>query len=266
MGRIVFKIKYRKNEGVLFSPQEIFALYLYGINIQAGDGTSFSSESMRFYIQAAQQEVESFFNLKLVRQFIEQEKVTFYRADYWQNFPILYTQYPVNEPISLTGRYNNLEQISYPTQWLSTTKDSYGLFKRRISIVPTGSAVAQANAEIILSGITTQVGSHHFNLIPDYWDLQYITGFGIDNMPMDLLNLTGKLATFGPLGIAGDLILGAGISAQSIGVDGLSQSIFSTSSATNSGYGARVIQYQKEIADTVKRLKLVYDEIKFVTC
>ena len=83
-------------------------------------------------------------------------------------------------------------------------------------------------------------------------------------MPMDLINLTGKLATFGPLGIAGDLILGAGIAAQSIGVDGLSQSISSTSSATNAGYGARIIQYQKEIAETVKRLKLVYDEIRMV--
>ena len=83
---------------------------------------------------------------------------------------------------------------------------------------------------------------------------------------MDLINLTGKLATFGPLGIAGDLILGAGIAAQSIGVDGLSQSISSTSSATNAGYGARIIQYQKEIAETVKRIKLIYDEIKFVVC
>mgnify|MGYP000160127553 FL=1 len=83
-------------------------------------------------------------------------------------------------------------------------------------------------------------------------------------MPMDLINLTGKLATFGPLGIAGDLILGAGIAAQSIGVDGLSQSISSTSSATNAGYGARILQYQKEIADSVKKLKLVYDEIRMV--
>lgn len=266
MGQLILTIKYRKNEGLIFSPSELFAIYLYGISIQGGDGTSFSSENMRFYIQAAQQEIESFFNLKLVRQFIEQEKLTYYRADYWQNFPILFTNYPVNKPISLTGRYNNLEQISYPTQWLSTTQNSYGLYKRRVSIVPTGSSVAHANAEVILSGITTQIGTQHFNMIPDYWDLQYITGFDIDNMPMDLINLTGKLSCFGPLGIAGDLILGAGISAQSIGVDGLSQSISSTSSATNSGYGSRIIQYQKEIADTVKKLKLVYDEIKFVTC
>ena len=81
-------------------------------------------------------------------------------------------------------------------------------------------------------------------------------------MPMDLINLTGKLASFGPLGIAGDLILGAGIASQSIGVDGLSQSISSPSSATNAGYGARIIQYQKEIKEAIPRIKLVYDEIK----
>ena len=99
-------------------------------------------------------------------------------------------------------------------------------------------------------------------MIPDYWDLQYITGFDLDHLPMDLLNLVGKLATFGPLGIAGDLILGAGIASQSLSVDGLSQSIGSTSSATNAGYGARLVQYQKEIKDAIPRLKLVYDEIK----
>lgn len=128
--------------------------------------------------------------------------------------------------------------------------------------MPTGTSVATANAEVILSGITTQLGSQHFRMIPDYWDFQYITGFDIDHMPMDLINLTGKLASFGPLGIAGDLILGAGIANQSLSVDGLSQSIGSTSSATNAGYGARLVQYEREIKDTVKRIKLIYDEIK----
>lgn len=262
MGQLTLTMKYRKNEGLLLSPTEMFSLYLYGIKIQAGDGTAFSTESMRFYIQAAQQEIENFFNLKLVYQFIALEKLTFYRADYWQSFPILFTNYPVNKPISLTGRFNQLEQISYPTQWLTNTQNSYGQYKRRVSIVPTGTAVATANAEVILSGLTTQLGSQHFLMIPDYWDLQYITGFKLDQIPMDLINLTGKLASFGPLGIAGDLILGAGIASQSLGVDGLSQLISSTSSATNAGYGARLVQYEREIKATIPRIKLVYDEIK----
>lgn len=261
MGQLVLTVKYRKNSGMLFSPAELFSIYLYGITIQAGDGTTFSNDSLRYYIESAQREVESFFNLRLVKQFISQEKLTFYRADYWQSFPILFTNYPVREAKSLTGRFNNLEQISYPTQWLTTHQNSYGIHKRRVSIVPTGSAVATANAEVILSGLTTQLGSQHFQMIPDYWDFQYITGFDIETFPMDLMNLVGKLACFGPLNIAGDLILGAGIASQSIGVDGLSQGISSTSSATNSGYGARITAYQKEIKETVGRIKLIYDEI-----
>lgn len=262
MGQLTLTMKYRKNEGLMLSPSELFSIYLYGIKIQGGDGTSFSNESVRFYIQAAQKEVENYFNLKLARQFIDKEKLTFYRADYWQSFPILFTSYPVAEPKSLTGRFNQLEQISYPNQWLTSSQNSYGMYRRRISLVPTGTAVATANAEVILSGLTTQLGSQHFLMIPDYWDLQYITGFDFDNLPLDLINIIGMLATFGPLNIAGDLILGAGIAAQSLGVDGLSQSISSTASATNSGYGARLINYQKQISETVKKIKLVYDEVK----
>ena len=40
----------------------------------------------------------------------------------------------------------------------------------------------------------------------------------------------------------------------SLGVDSLSQSISSTSSATNAGYGARVIGYQDQIKNTLPTL------------
>ena len=103
-----------------------------------------------------------------------------------------------------------------------------------------------------------------FQYIPDYWRVQYITGWDVDQMPMDLINLLGKLAALSPLGIAGDLILGiAGVSGQSLSIDGLSQSINTTASATSSGYSARILEYLKEIKETVGRLKLVYDEVKF---
>ena len=63
--------------------------------------------------------------------------------------------------------------------------------------------------------------------------------------------------------IAGDLILGAGIARQSLSIDGLAQQIDSTSSATNSGYGARIINYNKEIKETLERLQGTYKRINF---
>lgn len=263
MSRLTLTIKYKKNTGILFSPAEMWSLYLYGINIQGENGTSLSDESIKFYIKAAQKEVENYFNLLFVKQLIEIETTSYYHTDYWTQFPIIKTQFPVREPLSLIGLLAKSEQIIYPQGWLFCERDSQGLGKRRISIVPTGHSSVQANAEVILAGITTQIGMQRFKNIPDYWNIQYITGFDLDKIPADLIDIVGKLASIGILNIAGDLILGAGIASVSLSIDGLNQSIGTTSSAENSGYSARIKQYQKEIISSVKKIKLVYDEIKF---
>jgi hypothetical protein len=57
------------------------------------------------------------------------------------------------------------------------------------------------------------------------------------------------------LDTAGDLILGAGIASQSASVDSLNTSVASTSSPTNSGYGARIKSYQKQYSEALKRIK-----------
>ena len=264
MGQLTLTIKYRKNSGLVFSVAEIWSLYLFGITINGGQGTSFSNEAIRRYIEMAQRQVENFFNLRFCKQLVDQT-LSYYRADYWQSFPILQTNYPVRDPLSMIGMLNKMEQIIYPQGWLFCEYDTaMGQGKRRVSVVPTGASTTQGNAQVILTGITSQIGMQRFENIPDYWRLQYITGWDIDDMPMDLLNVVGMLATFGPLNVAGDLILGvAGVANQSLSIDGLSQSIGTTASATSAGYTARIKEYQQEIKDTVDRIKLVYDQPKF---
>lgn len=265
MTQFSLSIKYRVNSDLVYSAMNINDIYLYGIDIVSSTGTSFSLEAFRVYIESAQREVENWLNLRIRKQLIERETTSYYRDDYWQQFPIIRTRYPVRKPLSLIGLMNNIEQIIYPQGWLRSTQTSNNVNKRRISVVPTGASSAQVNSDIILTGITSQVGMQRFNNIPDYWDFQYITGFDLEELPMDLLNLIGKMACFGPLNIAGDLILGAGISSQSLSVDGLSQSISSTASATSSGYNARLLSYQREIKDSIPRLKLIYSEPSWVT-
>ena len=262
MARITLSIKYKKNTGLLLSPTEVWSLYLYGVDIASNDGSGFSNEAMRMYIEAAQREIENRLNLRFTRQLID-ETTSYNRDDYWQQFPILKTKFPVREPLSLVGMLNNIEQIIFPGVWLRSARSNTGANKRRISVVPTGSSTTQANAEVILTGITTQIGFQSFQNIPDYWSIQYVTGFDLDKLPMDLLNVVGKLACFGPLNIGGDLILGAGIASQSISVDGLSQSIATTSSAENSGYSSRLKQYEREIKETLKYVDKIYGEIIF---
>lgn len=68
----------------------------------------------------------------------------------------------------------------------------------------------------------------------------------------DAIGLTASLLL---LDTAGDLIVGAGIASKSISMDGLSQSINTTSSATNAGYGARVLSYGKRLKGIMDGLK-----------
>lgn len=78
------------------------------------------------------------------------------------------------------------------------------------------------------------------------------------NYNPSLLDFIGLAASMLPLDTAGDLIIGAGISGQHISLDGLSQSIQTTSGVENSGYGARMRSYQSRLRETVKFLKRHY--------
>lgn len=257
--------KFKKNTGIIMSPDELWSLYLYGVNIQSQDGTDFSNENIRFYILKAQTEIENTLKIKLVKQLIETENLSYNRDEYWWQFPMLKTKWPVMSVQSVLGMLNKIEQIVFPRSWFSYHKNQEQTHKRRISLIPTGSATGvQGNGDMILSGITSQIGFQRFNTIPDYWSVQYVSGFDYDNLPYDVMDVVGKLASIGLFNIAGDLILGAGIASQSLSIDGLSSSLSSTSSATNSGYGARIIQYQKEIKDSLQRLKHIYGEIDFI--
>ena len=94
--------------------------------------------------------------------------------------------------------------------------------------------------------------------IPLYLRFEYKAGFDGTTYPYppEIIDLICLVASMLPLDTAGDLIAGAGIASKSIGMDGLSTSINTTSSSTNSGYGARMISYRKRaerLLHTIKR-------------
>ncbi|MBM4290074.1 MAG: hypothetical protein FJ138_00370 [Deltaproteobacteria bacterium] len=80
----------------------------------------------------------------------------------------------------------------------------------------------------------------------------------VDTLPAPIVRAVGLQGASLALNIAGDLIAGAGIAQQSQGIDGLSQSIATTASATNAGYGARLGQFEKELKALMKTLKATY--------
>ena len=78
------------------------------------------------------------------------------------------------------------------------------------------------------------------------------------NIPYDMLHVIGMKAAMLPLDHAGDLLGGAGVANFSIGADGVHQSLGTTSSATNAGYGAKILSYSKQLKALLPALRAKY--------
>jgi hypothetical protein len=85
-----------------------------------------------------------------------------------------------------------------------------------------------------------------------------------DTLPPDIVRAIALKASLLALNVAGDLIAGAGIAQASISADGLSQNIATTASATNAGYGARVLQFEREYEALLRTLKATYRALNFM--
>lgn len=261
MPEITYQFKYGKNEGLVVSPEELQVLYFYGIDTKSKDGSEISSETIKMFILAAQQEIEKYLEIRFNKKFLEHTQ-NYYKDDYWGGFPILQVKLPVAKPLSFIGYLNGIEQIKYPLDWVNTKKDSEGNYSKKMHLIPTGSTTSRANADIILTGITAYLGLTSYGQVPNYFTVQYITGYNYDDLPMDLLNIVGKYASINVFTILGDIPLGsAGITGVSLGMDGLSQNITTTLSSGNHAFSARVKQYAAEINDTLNRLKHYYKSI-----
>lgn len=264
MSTLTLSFKYRKNEDLIFSPNELQEIYLYGINIQDKTGKELSSEVYRFFIQSAQQEIEKYLGIKFKMQ-IYTESLDFYGDDF-RSFLYTPTTYPVVKAISLTGFLGQVQQLKYPSQWLVSRKTSDNeTFYRKLFVVPTQSGTVQTSGvSMLYSGVLPNIGMMNWKYIPNYWSASYITGF--KNVPRDIMDVVGKIASIGILNVAGDIVLGtAALANYSLSVDGLSQSIGTTMSATNAAYGARILQYSKEIKDSLSKLKSYYRGLEMVS-
>ena len=261
MGSIALQMPFGKNEGLVISPSELKAMYFFGIRTTTQSGREMPDETFATYIKAATREVENYLNIKLEKQIVQENK-DFFRDDF-RNWNFIRCSYPVNKAFEVEGTLNGVKQITYPIEWLSTKETTQkDQMYRQIYLVPNAGT---ANIESIYMGITPHLGLLGTKFIPHYWKVTYCAGYGYSNLPEDLLNFIGKLAAINVFHIMGDLILGAGIASQSIGIDGLSQSISSTSSATNAGYGARIIGYGADLKAAWPRLKAYYSGIEMMS-
>lgn len=264
MPTLSLDFKYNKENSLVISPLELQEIYFYGITIQDRSGKTLSPQVYKHFISAAQQEIEKYLGIKLGKQIIK-ENLDF-MGDEFREFGYIQTTYPVVKPMKLTGFLGQVKQLEYPSQWLSSRKTSDGeTYYRRLFIVPAQNAeVSATGVSVLYSGVLPNIGMAGMRYIPNYWYVEYCTGF--DRIPQDILDVVGKLASLGLFNIAGDIALGqAALANYSLSIDGLSQSIGTTNSATNAAFGARIVQYNKELKDSLAKLRSYYRGIGCVS-
>lgn len=263
MPTIQYNILSSKNNGLPLSASELEGLFFFGISIKDKAGNKMSESKIEFNIKNATEQMEGLLNIKMVKQVIQETEQ--YNINDYQSWGFVPTTYPVSCAGGITGFLGKVEQVIYPKEWISHKKSNDGIsYWRSVHLIPTSEAATNPNNSVVYSGISPHMGHYGSKNIPNYWNIKYVTSF--DRMPEDILMAIGKLATINIFAQLGDIILGAGIASQSIGLDGLSQSISTTSSATSSGYGSRIIQYQKDLKESLAQLQAKYKGFTTATC
>ncbi len=226
--------------------------FLFGVNLKDDDGNEMPDSLHEFYIRSATEWLQTELEVYLNPVEVTDEAHDYYYNDYSAyNFVKMFCK-PVREVTALRIQFPNTESfINFDPSWFRAEYMS-----GQMILLPqngTISGILMGNSGAYLPAL------HAVDSIPFIVRADYKAGFAkAEDIPSDILEIIGMKASLGPLNIAGDLIAGAGIATQSLSLDGLSQSIGTTSSATNAGYGARIIQYNKEINDRMATLKQKY--------
>jgi hypothetical protein len=230
--------------------------YLFGVDITDDRGNALPDEVFSHYILQAVQWLEHQLDIPILPTQFLNERADYYRQDYGQYNIIQLENYPVLSVEEFRVEYPSGQTVvNFPLEWIRLDK-THGILR----IVPTAGTLS----EVIIGQGGTFLPAVYSGLdhLPDLFAISYTAGFENGKIPANLLDLIGMFASLGPLNIFGDLIAGAGIASTSISIDGLSQSIGTTSSATNAGYGARVIQYLKQIKEQIPILRRYYKGIR----
>lgn len=259
-------------EDLVFSVDELKEQYLFGVNL---DG--YPDRLFRNYIASAVAWLEKELEIPIVAREIVNELHDHYARDYgrWgffklREWPILVPSNvdagqpfdPVTNPspVKVSFQYpSQFNRVDINENWIVLPENGE---TGHLQLVPGQGGIADV---LLIPGALLPLWSGSSGRVPGIWRFTYRAGFCPGELPADIKDAIGMKAAIQVFNIAGDLIAGAGIANTSISVPGLSQSIGTTSSATNSGYGARIGQYEKQLKDLIPGLKRYYGKSSKIT-
>lgn len=250
--------------GEILTPDDCRFTYLWGTDFKATNGSYFTDEQIKWFIDAALKEVERQLNITIKKRVIKSQDSTenlVKGVDYDDEEALYDFSYRKIQ------RYGMIQTKQRPILRVTKCK----LFKRGFdndmdllnSIFPDKKqgVIKFLKRPFMLNdtyrGIQTSLGrygqeTYQPNL---FYAIDYEAGFEkSEDVPIDLRQIVGKVAAISLLNIIGDGLM-SGFSSSSLSMDGISESFSSTQSATSAYFGARIKVYQDEVKDYIKENK-----------
>lgn len=247
--------------GNVVTPDDLRFTYLWGTDLKATNGQSYTDEQIQYFIDAAVSEMERRLDIAIVKRRIrcnaaerglvkdvdydDDEAVYDFRYSKIARYALIKTR---KKPISRLHSLKVLSRFTSFTDLTDTTivDKTKGLLKlMRRPLKPSETS----------SGIQTAVGMYGNETrgLQLFYAIDYDAGYETsDDVPQDLRQVVAKTAAVSLLNVIGDGLM-SGFSSSSLSMDGLSESFSSTQSATSAYFGARIKEYKDDIETYVKQ-------------
>lgn len=218
------------------------ARYLYGIpDRDPNTGESFKTEDYEYHLTQGYRALELMLDIAILPAEIPDERHDYYIDDYRAWGYLRAQKRPIRKVTSLRGLYPYMKSVlTIPEEWIVADPVS-GI----VNIMPVSGTLSQFVMEAG-GGLLPHLFRFQ-SYVPRFWSLTYEAGFEDGEIPDDINDAAAKLACISVLNILGDLVGGVGVLGSSIGMDGLSQFISLTKTATTSAFYGRILQYRTEL-------------------
>ena len=224
--------------------------YLIGLDLTLEDGSPFPDTVWQHYIKAAYARTEMLLGIPLSRLSVVETHD--WNSRMWSQWGrLVLNKVPIISIESIKLSFPGANTVlDVPAEWMS----SRGGRSRTVQIKPAGGI----SSFFASGGAYWMKAYHQQDYVPNAFEVRYTAGFQRGRVPANIIEVVGKIASFGPLNILGDLVAGAGLQAWSLGLDGLSTSVTTANSSTNAGFGARLINYGKELKEEIRVIRDYY--------
>ena len=249
--------------GTIVTEDDIRYTYLWGTDFKATNGASYSDEQIRYFIDAATEEMERLLNITIIKR-----KVRFNAEERGLTKG---TDYDVDETAydfmyQDIARYASIKTRRKPVirlhslKLLSRMRHTKEL--KSVTVLDKEKGVLKMMERPLrpsdrYAGIAEAVGIYGQETFSPhvFYGIDYDAGYETsDDVPADLRQIIAKKTAVDLLNIIGDGLM-SGFSSSSLSMDGLSESFSSTQSATSAYFGARIKEYKDDIDNYVRATK-----------